>query len=90
MIFPSSVFLNVFHFYSCIFIHTILYIPGLFDTPLLASLPEKVRIFLASTVPFPSRLGLPDEYAHLVQSVVENPMMNGECIRIDGALRMQP
>jgi len=64
--------------------------PGLFDTPLLASLPEKVRSFLASTVPFPSRLGYPDEYAHLAQSIIENPLMNGETIRLDGALRMQP
>jgi len=64
--------------------------PGLFETPLLASLPEKVRSYLASTVPFPSRLGLPDEYAHLVQSIIENPMLNGETIRLDGALRMQP
>ncbi|XP_072176211.1 3-hydroxyacyl-CoA dehydrogenase type-2-like [Diadema setosum] len=64
--------------------------PGLFDTPLLASLPEKVRAFLARTVPFPSRLGAPDEYAHMVLSIIQNPMMNGEVIRIDGALRMQP
>lgn len=64
--------------------------PGLFDTPLLASLPEKVRNYLASTVPFPKKLGLPDEYAHMVQAIVENPMMNGEVVRIDGALRMQP
>lgn len=64
--------------------------PGLFETPLLLSLPEKVLQFLRKTVPFPSRLGLPDEYAHLVQSIIENPMMNGEVIRIDGALRMQP
>jgi len=64
--------------------------PGLFETPLLMALPEKVQKFLASTVPFPNRLGLPEEYAQLVQSVVENPMMNGEVIRIDGALRMMP
>jgi len=64
--------------------------PGLFETPLLLALPEKVRQFLAKTVPFPSRLGYPDEYAHLVQSIVENPMLNGEVIRLDGALRMQP
>lgn len=64
--------------------------PGLFDTPLLASLPEKVRTFLASTVPFPPRLGHPDEFAHLAQFLIENPMMNGETIRLDGALRMQP
>lgn len=64
--------------------------PGLFNTPMLASLPEKVRSYLASTVPFPQRLGDPDEYAHLVQCIVENPLLNGEVIRLDGALRMQP
>jgi len=64
--------------------------PGLFNTPLLASLPEKVRIFLAKTVPNPSRLGDPDEYASLVQHLVLNHMMNGETIRCDGAIRMQP
>lgn len=64
--------------------------PGLFDTPLLGQLPETVRKNLASTVPCPSRLGNTDEYAHLVQSIIENPMLNGEVIRLDGALRMQP
>jgi len=64
--------------------------PGLFDTPLLQSLPEKVRAFLAKTVPNPSRLGRPDEYAELVQSIVLNKMINGETIRIDGSIRMQP
>lgn len=64
--------------------------PGLFDTPLLASLPDKVRVHLAKTVPFPSKLGIPDEYAHLVQCIVENPLLNGEVIRLDGAIRMQP
>lgn len=64
--------------------------PGLFLTPLLGQLPDKVKTYLASTVPFPSRLGHVDEYAHLAQSIVENPMLNGEVIRIDGALRMQP
>ncbi|XP_077982162.1 3-hydroxyacyl-CoA dehydrogenase type-2-like [Glandiceps talaboti] len=64
--------------------------PGLFDTPLLAGLPEKVRTFLARQVPFPSRLASPDEFAHLVQFIIENPMLNGETIRLDGALRMQP
>ena len=63
---------------------------GLFDTPLLASLPDKVRKFLSDTVPFPKRLGYPDEYAQLVQSIVENNMINGEVIRLDGALRMMP
>jgi 3-hydroxyacyl-CoA dehydrogenase/3-hydroxy-2-methylbutyryl-CoA dehydrogenase len=64
--------------------------PGLFETPLLLALPEKVRQYLAKTVPFPSRLGNPDEFAQLAQSIVENPMLNGEVIRLDGALRMQP
>ncbi|XP_018580954.2 3-hydroxyacyl-CoA dehydrogenase type-2 isoform X1 [Scleropages formosus] len=64
--------------------------PGLFSTPLLAGLPEKVRNFLARQVPFPSRLGDPAEFAHLVTSLVENPMINGEVIRLDGAIRMQP
>lgn len=64
--------------------------PGLFDTPLLASLPEKVRNFLAKNVPNPSRLGSPDEYAALVEHVVNNKMLNGEVIRLDGALRMMP
>ncbi|XP_048879385.1 3-hydroxyacyl-CoA dehydrogenase type-2 [Brienomyrus brachyistius] len=64
--------------------------PGLFSTPLLAGLPEKVQSFLARQVPFPSRLGDPAEYAHLVTSLAENPMINGEVIRLDGALRMQP
>ncbi len=62
--------------------------PGLFETPMLLSLPEKVRTQLASTVPFPARLGKPSEYAQLVQTIVENPMLNGEVIRLDGAIRM--
>ncbi|XP_064399140.1 3-hydroxyacyl-CoA dehydrogenase type-2-like [Halichondria panicea] len=64
--------------------------PGLFLTPMLAGLPESVRQELAKTVPFPQRLGHPDEYAHLVQMIIENPMLNGEVIRLDGAIRMQP
>jgi len=64
--------------------------PGLFDTPLLASLPEKVRVFLSKTVPNPSRLGYPEEYAQMAQSIIENHMLNGETIRLDGALRMMP
>lgn len=64
--------------------------PGLFDTPMLQALPDKVRTFLAKSIPFPQRLGNPDEYAQLVQAIYENPLMNGETIRIDGALRMQP
>ncbi|XP_020603572.1 3-hydroxyacyl-CoA dehydrogenase type-2-like isoform X1 [Orbicella faveolata] len=64
--------------------------PGLFLTPLLMQLPEKVRNELGKTMPFPSRLGDPSEYGQLVQSIIENPMINGEVIRLDGALRMQP
>lgn len=64
--------------------------PGLFETPLLMSLPDKVKNYLASLVPCPSRLGLPDEYAHLAQTIIENPMLNGEVIRLDGGLRMPP
>jgi 3-hydroxyacyl-CoA dehydrogenase/3-hydroxy-2-methylbutyryl-CoA dehydrogenase len=64
--------------------------PGLFDTPLLAALPQEQREKLGAGIPFPSRLGLPDEYAHLVAAIVANPMLNGETIRLDGALRMPP
>ncbi len=64
--------------------------PGLFDTPMLAGLPEKARQSLAQQVPFPSRLGMPEEYAALVQHIIENEMLNGEVIRLDGAIRMAP
>jgi len=64
--------------------------PGLFNTPMLAALPEKVRTFLAKSIPFPQRLGDPSEYAQLVQAIYENPLLNGETIRLDGALRMMP
>lgn len=64
--------------------------PGLFETPLLASLPEEARLSLGQQVPFPSRLGRPDEYALLAKSIIENPMLNGEVIRLDGAIRMAP
>ena len=64
--------------------------PGLFDTPLMASLPEAARLSLGQQVPFPSRLGNPTEYAQLAQAIVENPMLNGEVIRLDGAIRMSP
>jgi 3-hydroxyacyl-CoA dehydrogenase/3-hydroxy-2-methylbutyryl-CoA dehydrogenase len=64
--------------------------PGLFDTPLMASLPEEARQSLGQQVPFPPRLGLPREYAHLAAAIVENEMMNGETIRLDGAIRMAP
>lgn len=64
--------------------------PGLFLTPMLESLPEQVQQSLASSVPFPSRLGRPEEYAALVQTIVESPMLNGETIRLDGAIRLAP
>jgi NAD(P)-dependent dehydrogenase (short-subunit alcohol dehydrogenase family) len=64
--------------------------PGLFDTPLLAALPEEARTKLGESVPHPARLGTTDEYAQLAQHIIENPMLNGETIRLDGALRMAP
>ena len=64
--------------------------PGLFDTPLLAGLPEAARASLGKQVPFPSRLGQPPEYAALAAHIMENAMLNGETIRLDGAIRMQP
>ncbi|MGH9847181.1 MAG: 3-hydroxyacyl-CoA dehydrogenase [Blastocatellia bacterium] len=64
--------------------------PGLFDTPLLAGLPEEARKSLGAQVPFPSRLGDPAEYAALAKHIIENQMLNGEVIRLDGALRMAP
>jgi NAD(P)-dependent dehydrogenase (short-subunit alcohol dehydrogenase family) len=64
--------------------------PGLFNTPLLASLPEEARESLGKQVPFPPRLGEPAEYAHLAQTIIENAMLNGEVIRLDGAIRMAP
>jgi NAD(P)-dependent dehydrogenase (short-subunit alcohol dehydrogenase family) len=64
--------------------------PGLFDTPLLAALPEEARQKLGAGVPYPPRLGRPDEYAQLACHIVENRMLNGEVIRLDGALRMPP
>jgi NAD(P)-dependent dehydrogenase (short-subunit alcohol dehydrogenase family) len=64
--------------------------PGLFDTPLLAGLPPDARAALAESIPFPPRLGRPEEFAQLACQIVENPMLNGEVIRIDGALRMAP
>ncbi len=64
--------------------------PGLFDTPLLAGLPEEARRALGEQVPFPPRLGRPDEYARLACHIAENRMLNGEVLRLDGALRMPP
>ncbi|QNU06417.1 3-hydroxyacyl-CoA dehydrogenase [Peribacillus butanolivorans] len=64
--------------------------PGLFHTPMFDSLPEEARASLGKTVPFPSRLGYPEEYAKLTESIITNPMLNGETIRLDGAIRMSP
>ncbi|MCQ3929329.1 MAG: 3-hydroxyacyl-CoA dehydrogenase [Chloroflexi bacterium] len=64
--------------------------PGIFDTPMMAGLPEAARISLGQQVPFPPRLGRPEEYAHLAQAIIENEMLNGEVIRLDGAIRMAP
>ncbi len=64
--------------------------PGLFHTPMFDSLPVEARISLGKMVPFPSRLGLPEEYALLTESIITNPMLNGETIRLDGGIRMQP
>ncbi|MGH2783221.1 MAG: SDR family NAD(P)-dependent oxidoreductase [Thermoleophilaceae bacterium] len=64
--------------------------PGLFDTPLLAALPQQAREALGASIPFPSRLGRPEEYAKLACHIAENGMLNGEVLRLDGALRMAP
>ena len=64
--------------------------PGIFDTPMMAGLPEAARESLGKQVPFPSRLGRPEEYAALVRHIIQNEMLNGEVIRLDGAIRMAP
>jgi NAD(P)-dependent dehydrogenase (short-subunit alcohol dehydrogenase family) len=64
--------------------------PGLFDTPLLAALPAEARAALAAGIPFPRRFGDPPQFAALVRHIIENPYLNGEVIRLDGALRMPP
>jgi NAD(P)-dependent dehydrogenase (short-subunit alcohol dehydrogenase family) len=64
--------------------------PGIFDTPILNRLPDKVRTALEEGVPHPSRFGRPEEYAHMALAMIENPMLNGEVIRLDGASRMTP
>ena len=65
-------------------------LPGTMDTPMLAQLPEAARQALAAGIPFPKRLGTPDDYAKLAEHIVENGYLNGETIRLDGALRMPP
>ena len=71
-------------------IRVVTIMPGLFHTPMFESVPDEFRQALEASVPFPSRLGWPHEYAMLVRAIVENDMLNGEAIRLDGALRMQP
>ena len=64
--------------------------PGIFETPMLMGMPQEVQAALGAMVPFPPRLGKPAEYAQLAQAIIENAMLNGETIRLDGAIRMQP
>lgn len=64
--------------------------PGIFETPMMSGMPQEVQDALGASVPFPQRLGKPEEFAALVRHIVENPMLNGEVIRLDGALRMSP
>ena len=64
--------------------------PGLFETPMMQGLPKEAQESLGKQVPFPSRLGRPAEYAQLVRAIIENEMLNGETIRLDGAIRMAP
>ena len=64
--------------------------PGIFETPMMAGMSQEVQDALGASVPFPKRLGKPEEYAMLVSHIIENPMLNGEVIRLDGALRMAP
>jgi NAD(P)-dependent dehydrogenase (short-subunit alcohol dehydrogenase family) len=64
--------------------------PGLFETPLLGELPDEAKAGLSAAIPYPARLGQPEEYAGLAVAMIENDYLNGETIRLDGALRMQP
>lgn len=64
--------------------------PGIFETPMVGGMTPEIQASLASQIPFPSRLGKPDEYAQLAQNIIEHPYLNGEVIRLDGAVRMQP
>jgi NAD(P)-dependent dehydrogenase (short-subunit alcohol dehydrogenase family) len=75
---------------ASMFIRVVTIAPGLFDTPLMAGLPEEARASLGAQVPHPSRLGDPAEFGALAAHIVANPMLNGEVIRLDGAIRMGP
>jgi NAD(P)-dependent dehydrogenase (short-subunit alcohol dehydrogenase family) len=85
-----SLTLPVAREFAALGIRVVTIAPGIFDTPLLAALPEPARVSLGQQVPFPSRLGRPSEYAALARHIIENEMLNGEVIRLDGALRMAP
>jgi NAD(P)-dependent dehydrogenase (short-subunit alcohol dehydrogenase family) len=76
--------------FASIGIRVVTIAPGIFETPMMAGMPDDVRTSLEAQVPHPSRLGHPTEYAALVRSIIANPMLNGETIRLDGAIRMQP
>jgi NAD(P)-dependent dehydrogenase (short-subunit alcohol dehydrogenase family) len=75
---------------SKLLIRVVTIAPGIFETPMMAGMPQELQDSLGAQVPHPSRLGHPTEYAALVRSVIANPMLNGETIRLDGAIRMQP
>jgi NAD(P)-dependent dehydrogenase (short-subunit alcohol dehydrogenase family) len=64
--------------------------PGIFGTPMMFAMPQEVQDSLAASIPFPSRLGRPEDFSQLVQSIINNEMLNGETIRLDGAIRMAP
>ena len=85
-----SLTLPVAREFAALGIRVVAIAPGIFETPMLAALPEEARESLGKQVPFPSRLGRPEEYAALVGHIVENGMLNGEVIRLDGAIRMAP
>jgi len=85
-----SLTLPVAREFAALGIRVITIAPGIFETPMLAALPEEARESLGKQVPFPARLGKPEEYAALVEHIVENQMLNGEVIRLDGAIRMAP
>ena len=86
----ASLTLPVAREFAALGIRVMTIAPGIFETPMLAALPEEARESLGKQVPFPPRLGRPDEYAALVRHIVENEMLNGEVIRLDGAIRMAP
>jgi NAD(P)-dependent dehydrogenase (short-subunit alcohol dehydrogenase family) len=86
----ASLTLPVAREFAALGIRVVTIAPGIFETPMLAALPEEARESLGEQVPFPPRLGRPDEYAALVKHIVENEMLNGEVIRLDGAIRMAP